>query len=235
MNLKYRPYWLRIVLISGIFNIIVSVVMASIFFPQILKKTTDEDLLEIAWIESDEIQSVTESTANANASPFDEINLPPLEIPSTVFEPVPPLIVPPPPIITTPENEQSKNSVTPPTDANVQNTLSQKSTIAVEKSASPQDSLKVITKVYPKDIISKLIESHAIPARPTISEKIILTVTLTTGGRVRDIKVLQGGDNGLIDLIAQTAAGSWIFEPFLDESGTPQELKTQITFTPEDF
>ena len=68
-------------------------------------------------------------------------------------------------------------------------------------------------------------------------QKMILKVTIGIDGKVKpnSVKIIDESTNANINLVAKTAAGSWIFEPYLDKDGNPQELNTQIEFTAEDF
>lgn len=223
--MKYRPYWQRIIILSVIFNVILIFASASLWSPpEIKKESPPENLQEIEWIEPETPgNSISETAPEISPNEtFAEIVLPPFEIPHTEFEPLP-QIEPPPP---KPPVEEIKEIETPPP--------------VEEKETNPADKLKVIVKVYPKDLIDQFIKSGVIKKRLTFDgEKIILAVTITTKGKVRNVEILQGGGNDeqgkLINLVVSTAAQSWIFEPYLDEEGNPQELKTQIEFTKEDF
>ena len=226
--MKYRPYWQRIIILAVIFNVILFFVSASLWSsPEIKKESPPEDLQEIEWIEPETPEITTTETA-PEFSPketFAEIVLPPFEIPHTEFEPLPELNTEPPPPINPPA-EEIKETEPPPVEE--------------KKESNPADKLKVIVKVYPKDLIDQFIKSGIVKEKLTFDgEKIILAVTITTEGKVRNVEIRQGGGNDergkLINLVVSTAAQSWIFEPYLDEDGNPQELKTQIEFTPENF
>ena len=105
---------------------------------------------------------------------------------------------------------------------------------------NPENKLKAIVKVYPKDLIAQLIASGAIKERVTINDtKIILAVTIGTKGKVTNVEIRQGGGDDergtIINFMSEVAASSWMFEPYLDNNGNPQELKTQLEFKPKDF
>ena len=221
--MKYRPYWLRILFLAVIFNVVLFFASASVFSIPEVKQTPPEDLIEIEWIETAETLS-TESAPNVLAAEtFAEIVMPPLEIPHTVFEPLPKLEIEPPKQIQKIEESQP---VEKPAET----------TPAEEKVENPADKLKVIVKVYPKDIIPQFIQSGVAEENFKLKgEKIILAATITIEGKVREVEIISGGDNSMIDLVAKNAAGGWIFEPYFDAEGNPQPLRTQIIFTPEDF
>lgn len=217
--MKYRPYWQRILFLAVVLNLIFLLSSSSIFFASETEETPPEDLPEIAWIDTEIAEIPTDSPQLPTVETFPEIVLPPLEIPHTEFEPLPELKVEPQ------ELPQPVEVETPPVEE-------------VEEKAEekPEDKLKAIAKIYPKDIIPQFVQSGVIRGNLTLAEdKIVLAVTITVEGKVRNVEIISGGDKGLIDIVAKTAAGSWRFEPYLDADGNPQELKTQIEFTPEDF
>lgn len=214
--MKYRPYWQRIIILAVIFNVILFLVSASFWSsPETKKESPPEDLQEIEWIESETPEITTTETA-PETSPkenFAEIILPPFEIPHTEFEPLPQIETTPPvnpPAEEIKETEESTEIEPPPVEE--------------KKESNPADKLKVIVKVYPKDLIDQFIKSGIVKEKLTFDgEKIVLAVTITTEGKVRNVEIRQGGDNDergkLINLVVSTAAQSWIFEPYLDEDG----------------
>lgn len=225
--MKYHPYWQRIFFLAIIFNLILFLGGASNFSAGEIKEIPIEDLPEIEWIETENTVPNESAPATSAVETFPEIILPPLEIPHTVFEPLPKLDLNPPPVKIEnkiPENPPEEKIEPPPND---------------EKISDPAEKLKVIAKVYPKDIIEQFTASGAIKNKITLNEeKIILSVTITKEGKVRNAEIISGGTNDpsdMISLIAKTAVQSWIFEPYLDENGNPQELKTQIEFSQKDF
>jgi hypothetical protein len=105
-----------------------------------------------------------------------------------------------------------------------------------KKVENPADKLKVIVKVFPKDIIGQFVLSGISKDKLNWNgEKIILSATITIEGKVRNAEIIGETAGEIIDLVAKTAAQSWIFEPYLDENGNAQDLKTQIEFSQEDF
>ncbi len=225
-KLNYKPYWQRIIILAVILNLILIFVSAPAL-PETEEKPR-ADLQEIEWVETETPEVATAETATEISPPetFAEIVLPPLEIPHTDFPPLPELNTEPPPPVQPVEEIQEAEPPPPPVEEKAE--------------TNPADKLKVIVKVYPKDLIEQFIKSGIVKEKLTFDgEKIVLAVTITTEGKVRNVEILQGGGNDergkLINLVVSTAAQSWIFEPYLDEEGNPQELKTQIEFTPEDF
>ena len=183
--------------------------------------------MEVEWIETSETVSVASAPEIPSNETFQEIILPPLEIPHTIFEPLPKIEFEPPKEIPKTEKIQPEEN----SAEKFENKPAKNENPTEEKEfEKPEDKLKVIVKVYPKDIAPQLIKGGIIKESPQLkSEKIILEITITTEGKVRDV------DNGWIDFVSKNAAGGWIFEPYLDEEGNPRKLRTQIEFMPEDF
>lgn len=223
--MKYRPYWQRIFFLAIVFNLILFFSGAKIFSTTEIKETPPEDLIEIEWIETAETVETAPAQEISAAETFSEIVLPPLEIPHTIFEPLPKLEIEPPKEI--PKFEEVKPAETEEIEKP-----------AEKKVENLADKLKVIVKVLPKDIIEQFILSGISETKfKWNGEKIILAVTIGIDGKVKpnSVEIRIGSTGEMIDLVAKTAASSWIFEPYLDENGNPQELKTQMEFTREDF
>lgn len=227
--MKYRPYWLRIFFLAIFFNAILFFGESKIFSATEIKEIPLEDLQEIEWIETAETLSNESVPQSSAVEIFPEIVLPPLEIQHTIFEPLPKLEIEPPKEI--PKVEEVK-----PAEPEKVEKPPEK---IPEKNENPADKLKVIVKVLPKEIIEQFTASGVVRNKITLSgEKIILSVTITKEGKVRNAEIISGGTNDpsdIISVIAKTAAQSWIFEPYLDENGNAQDLKTQIEFSQEDF
>ena len=223
--MKYRPHWQRILFLAAVFNLILFFASAAIFVTPETQIAPPDNLQEIEWVETSSAALPEFSQEISTAETFPEIVLPPLEIQHTVFEPLPKLDLnqPPPPLPQPVETEKVEEKITPPP-------------VEEKKSEKPEDKLKVIVKVFPKDLIDQLIFGGV--SKEKISwqgEKIILSATITVEGKVRNAEIIGGATGRIIDTLAITAAQSCIFEPYLDENGNPQELKTQIEFTKEDF
>ena len=218
--MKYQPYWQRILFLAVILNLFLFLGSSSFFYTPQIKQSSSEDLQEIEWIEIENTETTLTQSEISASETFPEIVMPPLEIQHTIFEPLPELKTSTPKVEETVEIE---NEVKPPEE---------------KKSENPLDKLKVIVKVYPKDIIGQFILTGVSEEKFNYSgEKIILAVTIGIDGKVKpgSVEIISGSTGELIDLVAKTAAGSWRFEPYLDENGNSQELKTQMEFTKEDF
>ena len=210
---------------SAVFNAGLFFASASIFSMPEIKQSPPEDLIEIEWIESEETISAAPAQEFSAAETFPEIELPPLEIPHTIFEPLPKLEVEPPKEI------QKVEEVKPAEPEKIEQP-------AEKKSDNPLDKLKVIVKVYPKDIVEQFISSGVSETKlHWHGGKITLAVTIGIDGKVKkdSVEIRSGATGEFMDLVAKTAASSWIFEPYLDENGNAQELKTQMEFLPADF
>ena len=213
--MQYRPFWKRIFFLAVILHFIFfAVIFACGKFSSLLQTEKVDEVEELEWIEvevsDDENISENEITIPEVAETFPEIEMPPLEIPK----------------ISEPEikSVENKNFVEP------QNTSNK-----TETAEDPRDKLKVVTKVFPKDVVQTLINSGLIKERPILnSGKVVIAITIDIKGRVQNIEIRQGGEN-LINIVSEAAAAGWTFEPYRDNDGNLQEIKTQIEFQPEDF
>ena len=219
--MKYRPHWQRILFLAAVFNLILFFTSTTIFVTPEIQTAQTGNLQEIEWVETSSAEPSEFSQEISTVETFPEIVLPPLEIQHTVFEPLPKLDLKQPPLPQPVETEKVEEKI---------------ETSPIKKSEKPEDKLKVIVKVFPKDLIDQLIFGGVSKEKIVWQgEKIILSATITVDGKVRNAEIIGGAASGIIDTLAITAAQSWIFEPYLDENGNPQELKTQIEFTKEDF
>lgn len=239
--MRYRPFWRRIIILAAVVNLVLLVAFSSILEVPAPKVAPSENLQEIAWVDLNAESDISTETVTPTpaAEKFQPFEMPPLEIQHTDFPPLPTLEVEPPKI---PKIEETKPEVKPePENKPPENkTETENKPAEVKKNSNPADSLVAIVKVYPKDLMEQIIATGAIKEKVTLNvEKVVLAVTITTEGKVRNVEIRQGGGNDergqLINFVASTAAQSWIFEPYLDADGNPQELKTQIEFKPEDF
>lgn len=223
----YRPRWERILFLAAIFNVIAVFVVTANWFEDTPEVEEEPELQEISWVEAPASESAT--VPQPEIQTFPEINLPNIELPKIE---VPPLPEPAPVEKPVESPKEVAQEVEKPAETNS------------AEPAPPQPEmhgvLKVIVKVYPKDLIDQLIASGVIKERTAISSgKIVLAVTIGVDGKVKKAEIRRGGGNdergNIINLLSEAAAGGWIFEPYLDENGKPQEMKTQIEFKPEDF
>ena len=223
--LKYKPRWLRILFLAIFLHGVLLVAVAENF---LLPKTADEsseDLLAVQWVDDEISDAAPPPTSQASAdSTFQAIELPPLEVPQIEFPPVPKTVTPLPFAQLPPEKSEPPSNPAPD-----------------ENSATDEkNKLKARVKVFPKELITQLVESGAMPERISLNvDKVILSLTIGTDGKTKNIEILQGGGNdvqgNLINLMARSAASAWVFEPFLNSAGQPIEIKTELEFLPEDF
>ena len=215
--MRYRPHWSRIIILAATLHVIFFAAISKFWLPE---KISSENLPAVEWIDAE----ISDAPAPAEESvqpdeTFAAIELPPLEIPKIEFPP-PPEISPqkfsPAPVQ---KIEEKPPEVAPP----------------AEKISDEKNKLKVRVKVLPKDLISQLVESGAMPQGiPLNFDKIILSLTIGTDGKTKNIEIVRGV-NSMINLIARSAASAWVFEPFLDEEGNAVEIKTELEFTAADF
>ena len=217
--MQYRPFWEK--------NFFLAVMLHFIFFAglfacgKILLPQTEKapEIEELEWIEvevdsGEEIAEVEPEIPEASET-FPEIEMSPIEIPETLEPEIKPV--------------ENKNFVEPQNNS--------KKTESVE---NPRDKLKVVTKVFPKDVVQTLINSGLINERPILnSGKLVIAITIDMKGRVQNIEIRRGGGTNerenLINIVSEAAAAGWTFEPYQDEDGNIKEMKTQIEFNPEDF
>ena len=225
--MNYRPRWERILLLAAIFNVIAIFFVTSNWFTPEPKVEEEPELQEISWVDVPAAEAAT-IPPPPEVQTFPEIKFPPIEIPKIELPKLPePVAVEPVkeivPAEVKPDESQVKPAETQP-----------------KPPENPENKLKAIVKVYPKDLIDQLIASGAVKERTVItSGKIVLAVTIGVDGKVKNAEIRRGGGNDergtIINFISEVAASSWIFEPYLDDDGNPKEMKTQIEFKPEDF
>ena len=209
--MNYRPHWFRIILLATILHVIFFATLTAFFLPE--QELPKESLPEIEWIDAD-ISEVSPPPIET-ADTFSEIFLPPLEVPKIEFPPLPEIPAP----ISKPE--EIKPQPSPPSEKN--------------SAAEPEQKIKARVKVLPRDLINQLTASGALPAGLKLNvEKIILSLTIGTDGKPKDIEIVRGAES-MINLISRSAASAWVFEPILDEEGNPAEIKTELEFTAADF
>lgn len=208
-NLDYKPRWLRIFFLAVVLNFfIMSTIFSNYFISTSKVKPASDDLIEIEWTDLPAVED--EFNSPEPIKTFHDINLPSIEIP---------------------EIEIPASSEPVVVEKPVQPVETQ-----TKPAKNPEDKLKVIVKVYPKDLIDQLVTSGAIPGKISIKdEKIIVAVTIGVDGKVKNAEIQHGALEPMINFVSKIAASSWIFEPYLDDDGNPKELKTQIEFKPEDF
>ena len=249
--MQYSPKWGKIIFFSTVLHAILLFGL-SFVFSDIIPKLEPEEIQEIEWVDVDTpdlVSNVPETPAPAETSPpprIPEVEFPPLVIPTPIPEPV--VQEPSPPITDpivekTPPPEVKKEEVKPDTTQTPGDKESEKIEDELGKDTTDEDltkKLKVISKVYPKDIVNELLAAGIINEKGVLKmDKTIVAVTVDSNGRVRNAEIRRGGgtdENGdTINILIEAAATRWIFEPFVDSEGNTKEIKTQIEFTPEDF
>ena len=228
--IKYRPYWQRIIFLAALLNFVV-VFAISLSWTNKADEPQAEELQEVEWVEEIPDDSTRAESAEIPESveTFPEIKFPPIEIPAP---PEPTLTEPTPPPAEIPQEKKFATENKP-----VENKT------GGEKEKPADDSvgkLKVLSKVLPRDIVAELMSSGTISeGRALKAGKVVLAVTIGTDGKIKNVEIRRGGgsdENGnSINILSETAAMRWIFEPFKDTDGNTKEIKTQIEFKPEDF
>lgn len=170
------------------------------------KKIAEENLLEIEWVEQAEKVAEPQAEVEEVAETFQPIILPPIEVPQSAAVEVPQPELPPEKILPEKPSEDTGNKIV------------------------------VLVKVFPKDVANQLIAAGVLRERPTLhSDKIVIEISVGFDGKMKSVEILSGGEGGMINVIAEAAASGWVFAPYVDAEGNPQEIKTQIEFKPEDF
>ena len=235
--MDYRPRWERIILIAAVFNLAVMFALtSSLSLPK--TETVRENLQIVQW--TDSAADAVPAALQEDVQTFPEIKLPPLEIPK--FEPIPPPESVEVEKVETPieppkETASSAESKPAESEKPVEN---EKPTEPKPQEKNSQSKLIAIVKVYPRDLTEQFLASGVVKEKITLNdEKIIVAVTIGVDGKVKSAEIVSGvGDDErgrIINFVSQTAASSWIFEPYLDEDGNPVELQTQLEFTAADF
>jgi len=221
--LQYNPDWRKIIFLSAVFHAVIIFASAIIFFTSPVENA-EENLLEIEWVElpaeknfSVDDTEISETDEKSFASEFPLIEMPPILEPA-VKENL---------IAKIPETAEQKSSQ--------ENITDNKKT-----AENSPNKIKVLMKVYPKDIFAQLISVGILKERPVLNGgKIVVSVAVGLDGKMKNVKILQGGGSdekgAMLNIISEAAASGWVFEPFTDENGNQAEIKTQIEFTPEDF
>lgn len=233
--MDYRPRWERIIFISAVFNLAVMFVLISSWsFPK--TEMPHENLQMVEWTDSvsDEVPTIQQDDVQT----FPEITLPPFEMPQ--FEHIPP----PTPMEIEKPIEQPLQEISPAESekpVEVEKPIETEKPVETEKpEKNSQNKLIAIVKVYPRDLTEQFLASGVVKEKITLNEeKIVVAVTIGVDGKVKNAAIVSGvGDDErgkIINFVSQTAASSWIFEPYLDDDGNPTELQTQIEFTADDF
>ena len=242
--MHYKPRWRRIILASVVLHLILLAVI-SMFWSGQTQQPEEDKVEEIEWVDVD----VADNSAPAEEkTPIEtpkvesvpEFEFPPIELPP-IPEPVYTEPPPPPPLPTV------ERTPPPEIKPDIRETMEDKVSKKIEDELGkektyddPAKKIKVISKVYPRDIVNELIEAGFIKTKGTLKAgKTVVAVTIGTDGRVKNAEIRRGGGNdengNTINVLIEAAASRWVFEPFIDNDGNMKEIKTQIEFKPEDF
>ncbi len=242
----YSPHWFKTLILATFLNLL-AVECSSIFWTPTEKIDEEKEPEVVEWVDvaPEEIPAVIEEPASvtvpetsAESFEFQPLVMPPIEIPQYVPEPLPEIEPKPevkPEIEPTPEvkpetpNIEEKTETDEKTDEKVE-----------ETEETPRKTIKVISKVYPKDVIDELLAEGAIKEVQKLnSGKVIIQVLIGIDGKVKKTEIKRGGGyderGNIINTIIEVAASRWIFEPYLDEENKAREMPTQIEFSPTDF
>lgn len=239
--MQYKPRWLSVIAASIFVHFVVLSVVALMWSvkPQEVAQSPEDKDIELVDVDfSDKLPAIDEPEVPEvveTAPPafeFPPIILPPLPEPVYV-EPLPP--PEPLPEITKPPEVKSEE-------------VEQKVSSGESEEKTPEDDskqkVKVISKAFPKDVYNEWAEKNSgifgVGMKPVLRiGKVVYNVTVGKDGKVKSAEIARSGGkdlNGLmIDDLSMYAARLWVFEPFIDEDGNPQEVKTHIEFSPEDF
>ena len=238
--MQYLPHWRKTIIVAAMLHLL-AISVFSMIWDSSTKIQEEEPIEAVEWVDAD----VLEETADVVEEQQSEI--PQNDEPAPVSE-FPPLIIPPlpeiptyteptpPPPVETPPKPEIKSQTTVKT---VSNEIEE--SLGKEKPAEDtQKKVKVISKVYPKDIISELLGSGLINrAEKLQSGTVLVQVIIGIDGRVKKTEIKRGGGyderGNIINTLIEMAASRWVFEPYLDDDNKPKEMPTQIEFKPEDF
>ena len=208
------------------------------------EKLEEEPIEAVDWVDADVLEETADiveeqqpetpqNNEPASTSEFPPLIIPPLpEIP-TYTEPTPP-----PPVETPPKAEIKPQTTVKTVSNEIEENLGK------DKTDQPADDtrkkVKVISKVYPKDIINELLELGLITRSEKLqSGTVLVQVIIGVDGRVKKTEIKRGGGyderGNIINTLIEMAASRWVFEPYLDDDNKPKEMPTQIEFKPEDF
>ena len=225
---------------SVILHLIILVLISAFWLGQ------TQQLQEDKWIDvnvADNSNPVKEraSIEVPKAEPVLEFEFPPIE-----FKPIPepvytePLSSPPLPTI---EHISPPSEIKPDIRESMEDKISKKIEDDLGKDkidVNQEKEIKVVSKVYPKDIVNELIEAGFIKTKGDLKAgKTVVAVTIGTDGRIKNTEIRSGGGNdenrNTINVLIEAAVSRWVFEPFIDNDGNAKEMEIQIEFKPEDF
>lgn len=215
--MQYKPYWQRIFFLAILLHFFILSAFAFSGVEIISKPAEEIDAENLEWIdiEVEDLQgaeNLSEEVEEENFA-FPELNFAP------IYEPAPQK-----------NFEVAKN-------ISAENLQSQK--VETEKVVEEDKKLKVLSKIFPKDVFGTL-AAAGLKTKPTLDNgKVVVEITVTTKGTASNAKVISSDasaeNKNAVQIVSEMAAAAWTFEPFKDATGNLQEMKTQIEFLPTDF
>ena len=239
--MQYLPYWRKTIIAVIMLHLLVMFAFSMILDSPI-KKQEEEPIEAVEWVDADVLEEsadiveeqqseISQNDETVPVSEFPPLTIPPFpEIP-TYIEPTPP-----PPTVESQPKPEIKPQIIAKNDI--------EENLGKEKTDKDNDDshkkVKVISKVYPKDIMNELLEARIISRPEKIqSGTVLVQVVIGVDGRVKKAEIKRGGGyderGNIINTLIEMAASKWVFEPYLDENNQPKEMPTQIEFKPEDF
>ena len=238
--MQYLPHWRRTIIAVVMIHALAMSVF-SMLWDSSTEKQEEEPLEAVEWVDADVLEEpadlveeqqpeVPQNNEPAPVSEFPPLIIPPLpEIP-TYTEPTPQ------PLVETPPKPEIKPQIVAKND--IEENLGKEKVDKNDEDVHKK--VKVISKVYPKDIIKELLELRIISRPEKIqSGTVLVQVVIGVDGRVKKAEIKRGGGyderGNIINTLIEMAASRWVFEPYLDDDNKPKEMPTQIEFKPEDF
>ena len=243
--MEYSPHWFKTLILATFLNLLALEGSSAVWMPT--EKIDEEKEPEVVeWVDVpseespaviEEVASVTVPKTPAENFEFQPLVMPPIEIPQYVPEPLP-KIEPLPEV--EPEIKSEVPPETPPIEEKIDTDKTAETDENVEVEETARKTIRVIAKVYPKDVIDELLKEGAIKEVQKLhGGKVIVQVLIGTDGKVKKTEIKRGGGyderGNIINTIIEVAASRWIFEPYLDEENKVREMPTQIEFSPADF
>ena len=239
--MQYLPHWRKTIIAATVLHIF-AISAFSTIWDSSTENQEEEPLEAVEWVDADVLEESADSVeeqqpaVSQNDESISKFEFPPLIIPPlpeipTYVEPTPP-----PPPVETKSRPEIKSQVTTKND--VEENLGKEQTD--DTTDDSHKKVKVISKVYPKDIIKELLEAGIISRSEKIqSGTVLVQVLIGVDGRVKKTEIKRGGGyderGNIINTLIEMAASRWVFEPYLDDDNKPKEMPTQIEFKPEDF
>ena len=214
--MNYKPYWQRIFFLAILLHFFILSAFAFSGVEIISKPAEEIDAENLEWIDIEvedlaTAENISEEVAE-EVFAFPELNFAP------IYEPAPQ------------KNFELAKNISAPVEVKK---------VETEKVVEEEKKLKVLSKIFPKDVFGTL-AAAGLKTKPTLdSGKVVVEITVTTKGTASNAKVISSDasaeNKNAVQIVSEMAAAAWTFEPFKDAAGNLQETKTQIEFLPTDF